>query len=163
MQCPQSRFCHPGSRLSTRSTSFVLQTGSQGSLEKKIDSKKTLETGEREMSMTKQIKETLTVIDFERVLEVAVSSQASIQYLVAICAGEGEVEFSVELSEVGKCRRPHPDNQVFVLQPVVVNVILIQLPKVLCPRCGLGIPLKLFSEALLVFAVTGFLELVNLV
>ena len=53
-----------------------------------------------EMSMTKQIKETLTVIDFERVLEVAVSSQASIQYLVAICAGEGEVEFSVELSEV---------------------------------------------------------------
>ena len=69
----------------------------------------------------------LTVIDFEPVFPAGQPGRKVV--LV--------VNLPVELPEVWQRRRPHPDDQVLVLQAVVLGVGGVQLPQVEVPVAGL--------------------------
>ena len=67
----------------------------------------------------------LTVVDVQAIF----SRRESILVLVVTAV----VNFTVQLSEVGKCRCPHPDNQVLVLQAIIFSIFSIQFPQIFMP------------------------------
>lgn len=73
--------------------------------------------------------ETLTVVNNQCI----VSSKESIIEAI-LCA----IQFAVEFSKSGQSGSPHPNDQVFVLQTIVVRVAWIQFPNVLPPVLRLG-------------------------